>query len=240
MKNIKMVFPVNFFSILLYSFNKVKMVEVEKKLSKKELKNLQHKAKSDESAKTKLEAYDKQQEDIKLTKKRELEEIAAKEAIPKKKRKTRRGKGGRTTPAGGFKATLFIGNIPKSITEEELRKHFESAAPFTVRMRLEKGFAFIEFIGKGDDALEKAEIHRRTQMALLLHHTKIGERTINVELSAGGGGNGAVRREKIVKKNEEAEKDRKRRITRENKSKGIVEPQAGKGVNPERLHLINS
>lgn len=211
----------------------------EQKLSKKELKNLQHKAKSDEKAKSKLEAYETQQEEIKTTKKRELEEKQAKAEAPKKKRKTRRGKGGRTASQGGFKATLFIGNIPKSLTEEELRKHFESAKPFNVRMRLEKGFAFIEFVATGDGELDKAEIHRRTQMALLLHHTKIGERTINVELSAGGGGNSIVRREKITKKNEDAEKDRKRRITKENKAKGIVESTKQGGVNPERLHLIN-
>lgn len=217
------------------------------KLSKKELKSLQHKAKGDEKAKAKLEAYEAAQEEKRNTEKRKLEEetLAAQEAAriaaetPKKKRKTRRGKGGRTASQGGFKATLFVGNLPKDSTEEDIRKHFASAAPFNVRMRLEKGFAFVEFVAEGETPLDKAEIHRRTQMALLLHHTKLGARTINVELSAGGGGNSATRREKITKKNEDAERERKRRIARENKAKGITEPVGRAGVNPERAHLID-
>lgn len=215
------------------------------KLSKKELKTLEHKAKSDAKAQAKLDAYHAQENAAKESAKRALEEKAAAEAEalanapPKKKRKTRRGKGGKGKAGSGqtgFKATLFIGNVPKDLTEETLREHFKSAEPFDVRMRLEKGFCFVEFQAKGDNELDKAEIHRRTQIALLLHHTKLGGRTINVELSAGGGGNSAVRREKIVKKNELVEKERKKRIAKEQAAQmGETVPE---GVNPERLRMI--
>lgn len=51
-----------------------------------------------------------------------------------------------------------------------------------------KGFAFLEFTSP--NAL---------QHALKLHHSTLSGRKINVELSAGGGGNSAVRKAKIEK-----------------------------------------
>ncbi|GMM31337.1 Nop6 protein [Martiniozyma asiatica (nom. inval.)] len=231
------------------------------KLSKKELKALQFKAKSDPKAKEKLESYAALQqakldaalaatEEAESQKRKAEEEEASK---PKKKRKTRRGKKGRGQSQQGFKATLFIGNIPKSCSEDEVREHFKSAEPFNLRMRLEKGFCFLELNAQGDGELDKKEIHRRTEICMLLHHTKLGNRQINVELSAGGGGNSDTRREKIQKKNEEMEKKRKKRIRKENEKKGLVdtkeksddkesgslESDAMNGMNPERAALLS-
>ncbi|CAD6891352.1 unnamed protein product [Tilletia controversa] len=62
---------------------------------------------------------------------------------------------------------------------------------------LSKGCAFVEF--KTATALQKA---------LRFHHTQFGGRQINVELTAGGGGKGTDRMEKIKAKNTELESER--------------------------------
>lgn len=55
-------------------------------------------------------------------------------------------------------------------------------------MSKSKGYAFLEFTSAS-----------ALQHALKLHHSTLGNRKINVELSAGGGGNSAVRKAKIEK-----------------------------------------
>lgn len=62
-----------------------------------------------------------------------------------------------------------------------------------------KGCAFVEF--SSPDALQKG---------LRFHHSQFHGRQINVELTAGGGGQSAQRKEKIKAKNAELDKERKK------------------------------
>lgn len=95
-------------------------------------------------------------------------------------------------PVQQKKYILFVGNLPYDVKEEQIKDHFKSCKISSLRMR-PNGICFLEFIG--DNASQ--ELHH----ALKFHHTNLGNRKINVELSAGGGGNSKNRREKIKKKN---------------------------------------
>ncbi|KAI8353263.1 hypothetical protein EDC96DRAFT_517375 [Choanephora cucurbitarum] len=100
---------------------------------------------------------------------------------------------------------IFVGNLPYTTTKEELEKHFESAGKIrSVRLLTDKatgkpkGFAFMEFENSKD--LNKA---------LAFHHTFFKKRQINVELTAGGGGNKSdARKEKLKTKNERLKEER--------------------------------
>ncbi|KAF9383720.1 hypothetical protein CPB97_006233 [Podila verticillata] len=142
------------------------------------------------------------------------------------KKKRRRGKGSKegeseaveTTTEGETKAApkpkpvnqkfiVFVGNLPFNITKEQLQKHFESCTNITsIRVQTDKvtgkgkGFAFLE--------LGTAEA---MQKALYFNKTLIKERPINVELTAGGGGNkSASRKKKIADKNEALNEERRK------------------------------
>ncbi|KAG0092096.1 hypothetical protein BGZ93_003289 [Podila epicladia] len=140
------------------------------------------------------------------------------------KKKRRRGKGGSkegeteaaATTEGETKAAskpanqkfiVFVGNLPFNITKEQLQKHFESCTNITsIRVQTDKvtgkgkGFAFLE--------LGTAEA---MQKALYFNKTLIKERPINVELTAGGGGNkSASRKKKIADKNEALNEERRK------------------------------
>lgn len=76
-----------------------------------------------------------------------------------------------------------------------------------------KGFAFVEF--------NSAE---GVQSALKKHHTQLSKRKINVELTAGGGGNTSARKAKLTEKNKKLDKERdemnrKRKEKEEGKAK---------------------
>ncbi|KAG0376253.1 hypothetical protein BGX24_008023 [Mortierella sp. AD032] len=146
------------------------------------------------------------------------------------KKKRRRGKGAskdaETTAAGAdgavatkegetavkaapknHKFIVFVGNLPFNITKEVLEKHFESCGKISsVRVQTDKvtgkgkGFAFMEF--PEVEAMQKA---------LYFNKTLIKERPINVELTAGGGGNkSAARKQKIVQKNDALNEERRK------------------------------
>ncbi|KAI9848524.1 MAG: hypothetical protein M1837_007193 [Sclerophora amabilis] len=68
-----------------------------------------------------------------------------------------------------------------------------------------KGYAFLEF-----DSYERMETCLRT-----FHHSMVGGRRINVELTAGGGGSSSARREKIYTKNEKLTEERRKRREKE-------------------------
>ncbi|GMM51304.1 RNA-binding protein [Levilactobacillus brevis] len=147
---------------------------------------------------------------------------------------------------------LFVGNLPYTTTEEEIRKHFEACNISKVRLR-SNGICFLEF--EGENAAT------RLHHALQLHHSSFNNRRINVELSAGGGGNNQSRRDKIKQKNEDIQKELGKRIEDKktsnsvetskpkkmpnNRSKAkqeiseetIVEAQS-KGINPARLAAL--
>jgi nucleolar protein 6 len=102
------------------------------------------------------------------------------------------------------KFIAFVGNLPYEATDKDISDHFSFLGDrFELRMRYapdgkSKGFCFIE-VGDQNDY----------QKLLKMHHSKLLGRKINVELSAGGGGNSSQRKSKIKKKNEKFEKYRK-------------------------------
>ncbi|KAI1825000.1 hypothetical protein F4861DRAFT_538452 [Xylaria intraflava] len=136
---------------------------------------------------------------------------------------------------------VFVGNLPYAATQPQITAHFATSHPTGVRLltdrhdprRRSRGVAFVEFARPED-----------LRTALLLHHSafKCGggaeeQRKINVELSAGGGGNTALRRERIRAKNEKLDKWRARRAEgarlfeqreREAKAGGGGDGEAGK------------
>eukprot|EP00474_Spongospora_subterranea_P010146 CRZ10604.1 hypothetical protein [Spongospora subterranea] len=102
----------------------------------------------------------------------------------------------------------FIGNLPYGMTEERLRE-FLNLDSDLIEVRLPRnsksreriqGYAFCEF--NNNAALRKC---------LLMHHTKLEGRRINVELTAGAGGNSVRRKNRIAKKNKSANEWRARR-----------------------------
>ncbi|KAI1302674.1 hypothetical protein EDD11_005587 [Mortierella claussenii] len=148
----------------------------------------------------------------------------------KKKRRRGKGSGDKETPVEGKeengeakaaeatakpvktvpknqKFIVFVGNLPYSITKEELEKHFESCGKISsVRIQTDKitkkgkGFAFMEF--PDVESMQKA---------LFFHKTLFNKRPINVELTAGGGGNkSAARNKKIADKNEALNEERRK------------------------------
>lgn len=127
---------------------------------------------------------------------------------------------------------IFVGNMSFQSTTDQIAKHFLShcgEAP-TVRLLTKKGDSkkLAELskskqksIAKGRAADPSAPISKgcafvefktstALQKALQFHHTVFQGRTINVELTAGGGGAGNGRKEKIRKKNQELEVERQK------------------------------
>ncbi|KAG0231194.1 hypothetical protein B0O80DRAFT_502616 [Mortierella sp. GBAus27b] len=111
------------------------------------------------------------------------------------------------TPPKNQKFIVFVGNLPYNITKEQLEKHFENCGQISsVRIQTDKatgkgkGFAFMEF--PDVESMQKA---------LFFNKTLIKERPINVELTAGGGGNkSAARKQKIAQKNEALNEERRK------------------------------
>ncbi|KAG2208429.1 hypothetical protein INT46_009630 [Mucor plumbeus] len=134
------------------------------------------------------------------------------------KKKNRRSK--KSSNMEGSRYIVFVGNLPYTTTKEDLEKHFESAGGIkSVRLLTDKatgkpkGFAFMEFENSKD--LNKA---------LAFHHTFFKKRQINVELTAGGGGNKSdARKEKLKVKNERLTEERTKK---HEEMKGKVAPES--------------
>lgn len=99
------------------------------------------------------------------------------------------------------KYVLFVGNLPYSVTKEQVEDHFRKTGGVkAVRIPKEKGtekskgFAYIEF---------NSTISHR--IALRLHNTTLGGRKINVEFTSSGGKNES-RMQKLKSKNEKLAK----------------------------------
>lgn len=154
------------------------------------------------------------------------------------------------------KFIVFVGNLPYSVTTKQIESHFAKLAPFKVRHNTDKktgkskGFAFLEF-----------ENYDRMKTCLQLYHHSIfdpdsqhetgeegeGElvskmkrtgRRINVELTAGGGGKGKQREERIKSKNRKLAEERERRLVK-NKADRVKATQERRdkpatGVNADR------
>ncbi|KAH3901479.1 Nop6p SCDLUD_002974 [Saccharomycodes ludwigii] len=208
------------------------------KLTKKQLKAKQFKKTKEEREKEK---------DLRKRKKEEEEEGNDKQesAAPlKKKRKTRRGKGGKTkNKNSGNRFIIFVGNLPYDVDKTDLIAHFKSSSPDEIRIRSDKGIAFLEF----DGAKDSVNIQRRMDKALLQHKTLLKNRRINVELTAGGGGNSSNRLEKIKKKNDVLDKERDERLTKlksgsattnNNKTNNNTISVSSTHTHPDRLKLL--
>ncbi|KAF2651794.1 hypothetical protein K491DRAFT_706832 [Lophiostoma macrostomum CBS 122681] len=110
---------------------------------------------------------------------------------------------------------VFVGNLPYSATKDELQTHFSKIGPTDIRIMTDKntgkpkGFAFVEF-----DRFDRMQTCLKKYNHSIFGDGKKG-RKINVELTAGGGGNTSARIFKIQSKNEklhnERERDREKR-----------------------------
>lgn len=98
----------------------------------------------------------------------------------------------------------FLGNLPFDTSEQDIIDFFSGCGLPEVRLRTDRqgkprGFAFVEFSS-----------HEEFQKALRMHHQKMKGRRVNVEVTAGGGGNGAKRQEKIKAKNQRIQRFREK------------------------------
>ncbi|KAG7193951.1 uncharacterized protein KQ657_005150 [Scheffersomyces spartinae] len=222
----------------------------EKKLSKKERKALEFK-KNKSKEEREEEKVERERAKVEKKRKREEEEAdkkASEEAQPKKKRKTRRGKKGKGINGGtGPRFILFVGNLSYSTTEEMLRAHFKKCPPNRIRVRPDKGIAFLEFDNDTD------AIRKKMDLALALHHSMMDNRKINVELTVGGGGNSEKRLQKLKDKNDKLGEERKERVEKtkkeesakraakaaaESKNSGSNSNSSSANVHPSRLGMI--
>ncbi|KAJ1862341.1 hypothetical protein LPJ78_004771 [Coemansia sp. RSA 989] len=120
---------------------------------------------------------------------------------------------------------VFVGNIPFKTTADELKWFMKEANPVSVRLMTDKvtgksrGFAFVE-LGTSTDM----------KRALDYHHRLLGTKSINVELTAGGGGNSESRKNKLEVRRKDLEKERskRRRVDmEESQSQYAEEPDHG-------------
>lgn len=113
------------------------------------------------------------------------------------------------------------GNLPFTATEADIKAHFSSLHPTSIRLLTERdnptksrGIAFVEFDNYS---------HMKTCLAKF-HHTEFTDargstRRINVELTAGGGGKAESRMVKVAEKNQRLNEQRARRIEKEEQEK---------------------
>lgn len=209
----------------------------EEKVNKKKQKALAfRKSKEEREQEKAAKAEQKAALEVKETeKKRKADDASEGDQEPKKKRKTRRGKKGKGVNEGkGPRFILFVGNLPFDIQQAELVAHFKNANPDRIRLRKEKGIAFLEFDN------DNQEIQKKMDLALRLHHSVIRKRKINVELTVGGGGNSENRTQKLKEKNEKLEEERRTRIKAEEAKKRKDEPASTGGMHPARAALLKN
>lgn len=93
---------------------------------------------------------------------------------------------------------LFLGNLPRTVSRDDVINHFSKRGVPIAELRLltdkesgqSKGCAFAEFSST-----------KAMQNALKFHRSKLQGRTINVEMTCGGGGKGKERLKKIRERN---------------------------------------
>lgn len=127
---------------------------------------------------------------------------------------------------------LFVGNLKYTTTKDSIAAHFAKCDPPPVIRLLapktnsakpnfkSKGCAFLEFT------------HRNAlQQALKLHHSELEGRNINVELTAGGGGKGQSRMDKL--------KDRNKNLFTQRHSKKQSEDDKALLQRPQRFSITS-
>jgi nucleolar protein 6 len=105
------------------------------------------------------------------------------------------------TAAKAKRFTLFVGNMPFNISDADVRQHFSQCSVVGCRLLRNK----VTAVGKGTAFLDFSD-SKGFLAALKLHHSLLGGRQINVEPTAGGGGNGTNRIDKIESKKKRLEK----------------------------------
>lgn len=208
------------------------------KLTKKQLKAQQFRKTKD------VKEVEKEEEN----KKRDASVVATDGEEPvKKKRKTRRGRKGKGKNGGkGNRFLIFVGSLPKDVTQTELQSHFKTSAPDFIRIRGDKGIAFLEFDGDKDTS----NIQSRMDTALLQHKTELRGKRINVELTVGGGGNSENRLSKLKSKNDKFEQEYRTRMEKmikdgSQKKKAAAEASENtepvvpvQGMHPDRARMM--
>lgn len=227
-----------------------------KKLSKKQKKALEFRSKK-KSGETAADETKADKADKKASKKRKAEE--SEEAVPadgseapqpkpkKQKKPQVKDSAGNVKAKAAPRFILFCGNLPYNYTVDKLEKHFEAAAPITIRQRENAGFAFLEFpTANGEDGKPppNGDASRRLKVALRLHHSMFMNRRINVEMTAGGGGNSSKRRGRIEEKRDKVatenhERMREEQAAREKREKAQRRHEAKERKNEfdNRTHL---
>lgn len=225
------------------------------KLTKKQKKALKFKGKLDQNEKEDnrkdeklssreengIEVFDN---DIENSEKVQGDKVGTEVAMEQEsssKKKTRRSKKNKEK-SNKTRFILFVGNLPYGITEDDLAVHFQGAHPDTIRTRKDKGIAFLEFDASSQN------IQHRMEVALRLHHSTLKNRKVNVELTAGGGGNSKSRVQKLKEKNKHLKDQRKSRIKSQEKeisSNGKIKTSDNEKasslqeIHPSRLGLVN-
>ncbi|KAI0110981.1 hypothetical protein F4776DRAFT_641267 [Hypoxylon sp. NC0597] len=132
---------------------------------------------------------------------------------------------------------VFVGNLPYSATVPQITSHFSSVHPTSVRLlhnpqtKKSRGIAFVEFARYDHMKACLKTLHHSTFTCPAANGKGAEERKINVELTAGGGGNTTHRKEKIKAKNAKLNEERARRAQEEIKAKAEKEREKEKGAN---------
>ncbi|KAF7914995.1 uncharacterized protein EAE98_011318 [Botrytis deweyae] len=126
---------------------------------------------------------------------------------------------------------VFIGNLPFTATTASIKNHFAAVKPASVRHLTEKenptksrGCAFLEFEGYDHMKTCLKQFHQST-----FNDGISAPRKLNVELTAGGGGNTKDRRSKIKEKNVKLNEQRVRQAQEADNPK-VSKKEAVQGV----------
>ncbi|KAI9645312.1 hypothetical protein NHQ30_006048 [Ciborinia camelliae] len=150
------------------------------------------------------------------------------------KGKKQGGISGATAESKAARFIVFIGNLPFTATTASIKNHFAAVKPASVRHLTEKGnptksrgCAFLEFEGYDHMKTCLKQFHQST-----FNDGISAPRKVNVELTAGGGGNTKDRRSKIKGKNEKLNEQRVRQAQEAEK------PKDGKDKAVEVQHVL--
>ncbi|THV54082.1 hypothetical protein BGAL_0034g00020 [Botrytis galanthina] len=151
----------------------------------------------------------------------------------KKRSKTKKqgGVSGENSESKAARFIVFIGNLPFTATTASIKNHFAAVKPASVRHLTEKGnptksrgCAFLEFEGYDHMKTCLKQFHQST-----FNDGISAPRKLNVELTAGGGGNTKDRRSKIKEKNVKLNEQRVRQAQEADNPK-VSKNEAVQGV----------
>ncbi|KAF5878814.1 putative rna binding protein [Botrytis fragariae] len=151
----------------------------------------------------------------------------------RKRAKTKKqgGASGDNSESKAARFIVFIGNLPFTATTASIKNHFAAVKPASVRHLTEKGnptksrgCAFLEFEGYDHMKTCLKQFHQST-----FNDGISAPRKLNVELTAGGGGNTKDRRSKIKEKNVKLNEQRVRQAQEADNPK-VSKKEAVQGV----------